>query len=331
MRFLLGLILLVLVAAGLYAGYWFFAAERIRAETDDWAEAREAEGWEVSRIGLAVEGFPGPHTIVMSGLDVAAPPAQGGWEFLADELVIAAAAPWDFTEWTVRPQSAVRIALADGEMVDLAATQSSLLLDTDGGIVRHFYAEATDVAIGAATAPLRAAESVFAQGDLENGVWRVQFESRGAQIAEGAFGDARDAFGGEIQVLALDLLAQEEGLAVLAAGGAGLEDAGDLTISAAHLEWGAAELSGEGALGVDADGRLRGTFDVAVADAASFLGALAGSGVLDPRQANVALAASTFFPRDDQDRMILPFTFRGGDTRLGPVAIGPAPVVYEAR
>jgi hypothetical protein len=329
MRIIVTIVVLLLVAFGAYAGYWFFAAERMRGAVAQWQEAQQAQGWTVGRERLEVTGFPGPHTIEITAFAIAAPEARGGWAAAAEALDVQAGGPFDFTTWTLRPQGALRITLPDGEEAVLAAENSHLRLDAGGGAVRHFYAEAQDLSIMAPTAAIQGAESMFIQGDRTEGAWRVLFETRQARITEGGFGAARTAFGGTVQTLALDLEAQEEGLAALAAGFAGLEQAGELSVHAAHLEWGAAVLSGQGALGVDGDGRLRGNFDVAVADVAEFLGALTGAGLLETRQANIAVAASTFFPRDDQDRIVLPFTFRDGDTRLGPVPVGQAPQIYR--
>lgn len=329
MRAVFALILLALLVLGAYAGYWFFAAGQIRGLVNDWALAREAEGWTVSRDDLDITGFPGGHRIEYTGLTVAAPEARGGWTLEGAALQVEAAAPWNFNAWTVRPRGTVRLRLGSGEEVALSAADSRLELASDGDAIDYFYAEAEAVSVASATAPLRGAERLFVEGEREAGAWRVRFEGRNARLAEGAFGEARNAFGGEVAVLALDLQANEEGLAALTAGFAGLEDVGDLTIHAAHLEWGPAQLAGEGSLGVDGGGRLRGTFDIAVADPAAFLGALAGAGVLDARTANVALAASSFFPRDEDDRILLPFGFENGQTKLGPVTVGPAPLIYD--
>lgn len=329
MRLILVLVVLILAALGAYAGYWFYAAGQIRAQVAAWEEAREAEGWLIGHEQLAVAGFPGAHRIVMEGVDLAAPPARGAWRVRTATLQAEAGGPFNFSDWTLRPASEALITLAGGEEAVLGAESSRLEMQAEGGQIGHFYGEAQALSISAPTASIEGAESLFIQGDRLDGAWRVQFETRGARIADGGFGDARAAFGGTVQVLALDVQAQQEGLAALAAGLAGLQDAGELTVNAAHLEWGAAVLSGQGALGVDAMGRLRGDFDVAVADVAQFLGALAGAGLLEARQANIAVAASAFFPRDDQDRIVLPFSFEGGDTRLGPAPIGPAPQVYN--
>jgi hypothetical protein len=329
MKFLVALVLLILAALGGYAAYWFVAAERIKGETDEWAEARQAEGWAVARETVEVRGFPGAHRIVVTGLDLTAPPDSGGWAVMDAALRIDAGSPFDFNRWTVRPQSEIRLRMQDGEEVTLSAASSHLELETENGPISHFHAEAQALSIVSAAAPLRSAESAIVQGDRVAGAWRVLLESRNTDLADAAFGDAQAAFGDRIALLTLDLQAQEEGLAALAAGFAGLQDAGELSVNAARLEWGAAVLDGQGALGVDTAGRLRGAFDVALADAEAFLRALADAGALDAQQANVAVAAISFFPRDEEDRVVVPFTFRDGETLLGPVAIGPAPLVLR--
>lgn len=52
------LVLLVLAAVG-YTGYWFWLADRIGAGLDDWIAAERAQGRDVVIRTRAVEGFPG--------------------------------------------------------------------------------------------------------------------------------------------------------------------------------------------------------------------------------------------------------------------------------
>lgn len=330
MRFITGIIVLALLAAAAYAGYWFFAAHQMGQRLEAQVEIARETGWDIGIGSLTVTGFPRAHRIVATDIDIGAPEAQGGWRASTPLAEAEAGAPWDFRSWTLRPYQEVLLQPSGGETVRLTAETASLALDASGGAIMHFYAEAHEPRVESMTAPLRGAEAVYVEGDRDEGAWRVQFEARSAEIAEDAWADARGAFGGVITVLALDLTAEEEGLAALAAGGAGLDQAGDLTISAAHLEWGAAQLSGEGALGVNADGRLRGRFDLAVGDAPGFIGALVGAGIIDARVMPALLGVSVLFPHDQADRVILPFNFQNGETKLGPVTIGPAPLVYDA-
>lgn len=85
-----------------------------------------------------------------------------------------------------------------------------------------------------------------------------------------------------------------------------------------------------GSLTVGRDGRARGVMDVTLRQAPRALGEMGQTGVIAPE---VAQAASDVAQaREGPDRTArAQITFQAGRTTLGPVAIGPAPKVYEVR
>jgi hypothetical protein len=84
-----------------------------------------------------------------------------------------------------------------------------------------------------------------------------------------------------------------------------------------------------GSLGVDHDGRLHGTLDVALRQAPQALGAMASAGMLPPTTASAASAVAA--ARQEGDTARASISFQAGQTTLGPVALGPAPRVYTPR
>jgi hypothetical protein len=85
-----------------------------------------------------------------------------------------------------------------------------------------------------------------------------------------------------------------------------------------------------GTLSVGSDGRLRGVLNVTLRQAPRALAAMGASGVLPPQTAEAASdVASAREGADQVARATL--DFQAGRTTLGPVAIGPAPKIYEPR
>lgn len=84
-----------------------------------------------------------------------------------------------------------------------------------------------------------------------------------------------------------------------------------------------------GTLGVGRDGRLRGVMDVSLRQAPRALGAMAQTGVLPPTAADAASAVVAARQEGDIARATL--NFEAGQITLGPVALGPAPMVYTPR
>jgi hypothetical protein len=85
-----------------------------------------------------------------------------------------------------------------------------------------------------------------------------------------------------------------------------------------------------GTLGVGGDGRLTGALDVSLRQAPRALAVMGSNGAMAPEaaQAAAAVAQAREQPGGGAHATI---TFQAGQTTLGPVAVGPAPKVYDAR
>jgi hypothetical protein len=82
-----------------------------------------------------------------------------------------------------------------------------------------------------------------------------------------------------------------------------------------------------GTLRVGADGRLRGVLDASLRQAPRALGAMGTVGTIP--QDRAAAAAAVAVARQEGDLARATLNFEAGQTTLGPVALAPAPKVYE--
>jgi len=89
-RLLPALLILAVLAAGAYAGWWWVAARALEDGVRGWADRVRAAGGEVSWSGLAVDGFPLALRATATAPRVVRPDG-GSWS--APSLV-ASAAPW---------------------------------------------------------------------------------------------------------------------------------------------------------------------------------------------------------------------------------------------
>jgi hypothetical protein len=106
---------------------------------------------------------------------------------------------------------------------------------------------------------------------------------------------------------------------------------GRMTIRNAGLTAGDALIGARsGTLGVGADGRLTGGLDVTLRQAPRALGVLSDEGVIPQPNAEAAMAVARA-RQGAGDAATATITFQAGQTTLGPVAVGPAPKVYEVR
>lgn len=105
---------------------------------------------------------------------------------------------------------------------------------------------------------------------------------------------------------------------------------GTMRVQRAGLTAGDALLgANSGRLGVGSDGRLTGVMDVSLRQAPRALGVIGAAGAIPQDRADAAAAVTTARQTGDLARVSL--NFEAGQTTLGPVAIAPAPKVYDPR
>jgi hypothetical protein len=105
---------------------------------------------------------------------------------------------------------------------------------------------------------------------------------------------------------------------------------GRMRVQRAGLTAGDALLgANSGTLSVGSDGRLTGVMDVSLRQAPRALGAIGATGAIPQDRAAAAAAVATARQTGDLARVTL--NFEAGQTTLGPVAIAPAPRVYDPR
>ncbi len=103
---------------------------------------------------------------------------------------------------------------------------------------------------------------------------------------------------------------------------------GRMSVKRAGLTAGEAVIGvNSGSLGVGSDGRLTGVLDVSLRQAPRALSVMGATGTIPRDQADAAAAVAQARTTGDLARATL--NFEAGQTTLGPVAIAPAPKVYE--
>jgi hypothetical protein len=106
---------------------------------------------------------------------------------------------------------------------------------------------------------------------------------------------------------------------------------GRMTVRQAGITAGDAVLgANSGTLGVGADGRLTGELPVTLRQAPRALGAMSAEGVIEPDAARSATAVAQARQGTGEVAQAT-IDFQAGRTTLGPVAVGPAPKVYDPR
>jgi hypothetical protein len=325
---------LLLIAVVAWTVFWLWARGEARIRMDDAVQDLKSAGYQISWKDRTLGGYPFRMDVTLTDVSVRDP---SGWALQAPDLEGEAFA-YAPTHWLIAaPQGLTFVRPVGGPVVMNGQLIRASLTDFDKrppslsfeGVKVTFQPQQ-----GAQPFALSAADRVEfhlrAGPDDEGGVFaRVD---NGTARLSGLF--ARVAQGKPISIVWNSTLSKMSAFA-----GADWPSAvrhwadagGQMTVRDGALTAGDALISASNSkLSVGRDGRLTGSLDATLRQAPRALGAMGESGVLAPETADAAAAVAKA-RQGDGDAARITLTFQAGQTTLGPVAIAPAPKVYEAR
>lgn len=333
MRVLLAIV--VLTALG-WSGFWYWNASMRERALTGWLEERRAAGW-VAEADVRATGFPNRVDAIVTDLDLANP--AEGWSWTAPAFKILSQtwkphhviAVWPDRQVIGTPYDTITV--TSERMVASAVFEPTPRLGLD-----HATVELRDLSL-AGEAGWRAglAESVLSArrspvAGAAPFTYDVDFTAKALTLPEAWItGVARSgllppAIDGAHLAASLtfdrawDRPAIEGEAPTLRA----------MTLSDMRFTWGELDLSGSGTLGVDARGFAEGRLDLTannwrgMLDVAEQSGAIS-SGLAGTLRAGLGLFATLSGNRGDS--LEIPLDFTDGQTKLGPVPIGQAPML----
>ncbi|WP_300527118.1 DUF2125 domain-containing protein [Maricaulis sp.] len=325
LKFILPIAAIVLLLAG-YSGYWFYAAGRVGEEMRAWILDKEEAGYEIEYTDLRVSGFPYRFQIQLTEPHFRAPASDGGWDArLAG--VQANALPYDFSHWIVSFDGP--LVLDSGDVMEINASSARMSRKSGrDGRTQRIGAEIRDLTLRAVSGEPPAVEAIDALvlsglvGDDDS--LRLRVEANGLKARDGDPGEPglTRAFGETAQLARTDLIVTE--WAALARDGnaaAWSQAGGRMQIVQAQLEWGPAQVSGEGDLTLDRQARPDGRISLRIADPDALTDALVEGEVIAAANGEALRLATMLAPRSSEG-VSLPFTLRDGAVYLGPVRLG---------
>lgn len=333
-------ILLALVAAlaAAWCGYWFIGASAVRSGVTAWFEAREADGWEARYSDLDVQGFPSRFDTTISDIALADPASGLGWR-----------APF-FQVLTLSYTPNHVIALWPHEQRIVTPLRAYTLTSTDMRASLH-VAASTALELERA---ILTAEGLALASEEGGGAWSADALRLAAERADPAPGETYPRYH---LGLAADAVAAPAALMVADDAGEALPRvidsiAADVTVTfdapwdrhaledirpqptriavkSSEIRWGNMRLGLSGVLVVGPGGRPDGRLTVRAHNWRRMLDAAKGAGLLQAdmvetvRRALGALAEMG----DDPKSLEVPLRFEGGRVWIGPLPLGPAPVL----
>lgn len=332
------LLIAVLVIAALWAGYWFGAAWLL-ARGAEGALAEQAGGARITQQGLAVTGFPARFDLSVTAPQITDASGAVGWTAPEARLTTRAFAPWrvvlDLPEQQTLTLPGQEIALNSSAMTAVVAVTpgttlpldrtevnvAGLTLDSSAGwsvAVARILAETQRNADDPLTHDLTLeASSITPDEALRR---RLAALSDLPELIDSVRLDAAVSLSAPLD---RNAAAMQPRLTLLR-----LRDA--------TLTWGGLVLSAQGQLAPDAEGRAEGEIDLSLQGWRDLVPVLVAAQLIKPEVAPTVTRALEVMATQGAaagspapERLDLPLVLAEGWMRLGPIPLGPAPMLDQ--
>lgn len=331
------LIAILLVAAFGWFAWWWIAAEAQKTALNAWLDARREAGWQAEAAAISVAGFPNRVDAMLTEVALADP--VSGWAWDAPRLAIYQVLYRPTEAIVVWPEEQ-RIAAPGARATVRSETMraSFALAASEALTLERNSLEIVNGAV-AADAGWTAGVDYYnhhirpSTGDLGPHAYEFVAELKKLRLPEfvrrvfdpsGALPVAIERVrieGAAAFDMPLDRYALEREKPQLTA----------LTLLASEGAWGDLSLRMSGAIRADASGRAEGSFEIAAKNWEEMLDAAVASGAINRSLSDALKLGLGFVARLSGGRNTLDvaLTFEDGLTKIGPVPVGPAPLMMR--
>ena len=325
------LLAVVLVAAGLWGGYWFVGATLLERQTAAIFDSAAANGLIAQRQNIAVAGFPNRFDLTIDGVNIADPATGFGWKAPFLQLLTLTWKPWHI------------IAALPNDQVIMTPDQSVTVTSSRMMASVHVHPTAT---LGLYETRIEAATLGLAS-DLG---WTIGVEKLFASTMENADDPAVQRLGVTVSNLspdaavtaslsATDLPAVIETLhldanfslsAPLQMNATPPPVVLGIDIKEARMVWGALKLTATGALNAGPDGVAAGTITIRLDGWRRLPPVIAALGWVSPEMVpNIERGLDVMAKAgQNPDILELQLVCAEGRMSLGPFPLGPAPQFF---
>lgn len=334
------LLLLIIVSATLWSGYWLYGSSTTRSAFEDWFADRRAEGWVADHAALEVQGFPNRFDVTLSDIALADPGT--GWAWTAPFFQILALsykpnhviAVWPDLQQLATPvgkfditQASMQASIVLWPSTDIAPDRVRLVADT-------LQISASD-GTGTAMSALRiAAERLGADGQPatdapEEGAtrYRIALSAEGfaPDLALRHRVDPTDRLPRTLDALRADVTLGFDRPWDRRAVEEARPQPRQIALRLAEARWGELELKAAGELEIDAAGEATGRMTVKAQNWREILGMARASGELPDGVADTLERALSLLAGRN-DGIDIPLDFSRGLIWIGPVPVMDSPV-----
>ncbi|MGR3365231.1 MAG: DUF2125 domain-containing protein [Maritimibacter harenae] len=324
---------IVLIALG-WGGYWFIGATAMERVLAGWFDDRAAEGWTAEYDTLDTAGFPNRFDTTITGLNMADPETGIAWSAPQFQILSLSYRPTEVI--AVLPGDQVfatreaRHAISAESFRASAVLEPSIELPIQRSVIEIEDALIVDDAgkeTGIAEAQVAMRETPGRQGhvyDFDVAASGIRPDPAFAENARasGALSDTIDRLHVSATVRfdnPWDRLAIERAR----------PQPREIELTEVAMQWGALELDASGVLVLGADGVAEGTVDIEAQRWREMIEVARAAGAMSETMAGALSRAGDMLARvsGNPDRLDGTLRFENGRAFLGPIPIGPAPVI----
>jgi hypothetical protein len=328
------LLAVILIAALGWSGYWYIGQRGLQTAFSSWFEARRSEGWVAETSDLSVQGFPNRFDTGFADLILADPATGLAWEAPYFQLSALSYQPnhviavWPETQLIATPQEKFRVEARDMR-ASLRIAPDTRLAPRNVTLTAEFLQitpEDRPEEISALTSLTLAAEQQETDRD-----YRLGLAAEGLTLAP-PWRDLLDPDGSlpaQISNLTVDLTVTFDKVWDRTAIEIARPQPTRIKVALADGKWGQLHLQAAGAVDVTPDGLPEGEITLKARNWRDMIALAQASGALREGMAQTVENGLDLLARMNGNRETLdiPLTFRGGRILLGPIPIGPAPVL----
>ena len=328
------LLVTVLVAATLWAGYWFVGSRAMERAAEGWFAAQQGGALVAQRSGLSVAGFPNRFDLTVTEPRLTDTQRGIGWQAPFAQIFTMSWKPWHLIATLPQNQTLT----LPGQEVTVTSTliQGSLILVPGTDLTLDRTAIAGDGIALASSAGWEAAAA-----SLRFGTRRAPDSATAQEAALDLTTLTPDAgFRAALAPLSdlpeqIDLIRLDTVLGLSAPldrhAAANRPALTELRLREGLIRWGDMVASAKGDLTPAADGTPEGRIEIRIDQWRKLIPVFIAAGLVTTEGAQTLTRALELYAQqgDDPDTLTVPLTFANGFMTLGPLPLGPAPAIFQ--
>lgn len=324
------LLVVILIAAALWSGYWFVGSRAVERGVDQWFAAQSAQGITAERADVAVQGFPNRFDLTVTEPRLADPQRGLSWQAPFVQVFAMTWKPWHLIaalpdrqtvglpgQKVTVTSSRLRGSLVMTPGTDLTLDRSTIegdniRLASDRGwstaVARMLLATRRDAEDAALHEIFFEATSITPDQAFRMGLKPV---SDLPELIDRVRIDARAGFSAPIDRFAARTPPRVQ----------------RIDLREAALVWGRMSLSAKGSIAAGPQGQAEGRIDLRISPWRDLVPVLVAANLVSPEVAPTVERAMELLAQQGTDPEVLdvPLVMAQGRMALGPIPLGPAP------